>query len=145
MSDYESVVEQLVAQGVPRDRAERYAREKFPTPPADIERKANVLEKEEQAIIMKIARAIGCTVRSTSQARASKVSPGIPDLWISHRARCFAGWFEVKRQAGGRTSSEQIDFGEECRAAGIAYGLGDRFQFAAWLTDHGFTPPPVPE
>ena len=112
---------------------------------ADQLKRADVLEKAEQLVITKMARAIGCTVRSTSQARASKVAPGIPDLWISHRARCFAGWFEVKRQAGGRTSSEQLDFGEECRAAGVAYGRGDRYDFHRWLTDSGFPAPPIPK
>ena len=105
----------------------------------------DVLEKREQLVIMKMARVMGCTVRSTSQARAAKVSPGIPDLWISHRARCFAGWFEVKRQVGGRTSSEQLDFAEECLAAGVAYGRGDRYDFHRWLTDSGFTAPPIPQ
>ena len=54
-------------------------------------------------------------------------------------------WFEVKRTVGGRTSSEQLDFAEECRAAGVAYGRGDRCAFAEWLTNAGFTAPPIPQ
>ena len=144
-----AAVEELVSMGIPRIKAEARVRDIYPTEAIQVdkaaERRASVLEKDEQLVITKMARAIGCTVRSTSQARAAKVSPGIPDLWISHRERCFAGWFEVKRSVGGRTSSEQIDFGEECRAAGVAYGRGDRHDFARWMTEAGFTPPPVPE
>lgn len=113
-------------------------------PAADEIKRANVLEKDEQWVITKMARAIGFTVRSTSQARASKVAPGIPDLILSHRDRQFFGFWETKRQVGGKLSTAQIEFAEDCHTAGVACGSGDRYAFANWLGHHRFTPPPPP-
>lgn len=145
---YESMVEQLTAIGVPRDKAEARARAEYPELAAALDRNAqrreDILEKEEQRIIMNMARAIGFKVYNLSQPRASKQTPGIGDLWMSKKARSFAGWWETKRQVGGERSSEQVDFGDECLAGSVPYGYGDRYHFAEWLQHHGFTPPTIP-
>ncbi len=92
-----------------------------------------------------MARAIGFEVYNLSQPRASKQTPGLPDLWLSHAGAEFAGWFECKRAVGGKRSTAQIAFGEQCVAAKIPYGFGSRFEFAKYLTQYGFTPPPIPQ
>lgn len=108
------------------------------------QKRDNVLEKAEQSAITKMARAISFSVYSTSQTRAAKVTHGFPDLWLAHPQRGFAGFWETKRQVGGRISHEQATFGVECIAANVPHGFGDRYEFAKWLTQHGFTPPPFP-
>jgi hypothetical protein len=52
------------------------------------------LEKFVQQQITALFRACGGTVRTTSQTRASQVSPGIPDLLV-HFPGVFV-WFECK-------------------------------------------------
>lgn len=88
------------------------------------------LEKAEQWECVRIYRANGCEVYSTSQARAAKVSPGIPDLIVFH-VRVGAHWYhEVKRPIGGVQSSSQAEFQSQCVATGVHYILGDRSE--AW-------------
>ncbi|MEO7457070.1 MAG: hypothetical protein ABIY52_12480 [Gemmatimonadaceae bacterium] len=110
-----------------------------------LERDARVHEKEEQRAIRKMAIAIGFRVYWLSQARETKQTPGIPDLWLSLEAIGFAAWWETKRQVGGQRSTAQEEFAQECIAARIPYGFGDRYEFAQWLARHGFTAPPIPE
>lgn len=110
---------------------------------ADVKR-ADVLEKEEQRVIVCMARAIGFHVYSLSQARSSKQTPGLPDLWLAHPARGFAGWWEAKRPVGGKRSTVQSEFAAECDAARVVCGHGDRYAFARFLEQHGFTPPTIP-
>ena len=103
-----------------------------------------MLEKAEQHAIWKMARALGWKVYTLSQPRATKQTPGLPDLWLTATACGFAGWWETKRQVGGARTTAQEEFGEECRRARIPYGYGDRYEFASWLKRHGFTPPTIP-
>src|SRR3990167_2417162 len=72
-----------------------------PPSPSHIAKAAKALEKEEQAACIKIFRAAGCAVYTTSQYRPSKVSAGIPDLWVVHEGTRRAFWFECKKQSGG--------------------------------------------
>jgi hypothetical protein len=76
-----------------------------------------------------------------SQPRASKQTPGIPDLWLTRAARtdapAFAFWWESKRQVGGKRSSAQEAFGAECAAAGVGYGFGDRHDARQYLATLG--------
>lgn len=145
---FDSIVSQLTTMGWPQHVAEAKAREVHPELAAAMDRnasrRADVSEKVEQAIIMKMARAIGMHVYNLSQARASKQTPGLPDLWITHESRRFAGWWETKRQVGGERSGPQIEFASECFAATVPYGFGDRYHFASWLRTNGFTPPNIP-
>jgi hypothetical protein len=107
-------------------------------------RRADLLERHEQNACRKMALAIGFKVYWMSQARRTGQTRGPSDLWLSHRGRRFCAWWESKRQVGGKRSSEQVDFGDECLAAGIPYGYGDRYAFAHFLQEHGFTPPTIP-
>lgn len=111
---------------------------------AEQQRRADLLEKAEQRAIGNMARAIGCKVYNLSQARASKQSPGLPDLWITKRAIGLAFWWETKRQVGGQRSTAQMEFGEECTAGLVNYGFGDRYHFAEFLQAHGIMPPTIP-
>lgn len=112
---------------------------------AEAQRNDRILEAREQQVITNVARAMGFRVRSTSQYRAAKISPDFPDLWLSMEAIGFAGWWETKRQVGGARTSGQVEFGEECLAARIPYGFGDRYEFASWLARRGFSVPPIPQ
>lgn len=139
--------------GISRDAALRAARAHFgakaPDSPAEIARDDKILEKAEQAAIVKLFRAYGCTVRNLSQARASKQAPGIGDLWVTRRQRIveraggrfhqpgIAFWFESKRQVGGKRSPDQVEFGEDCIESGVGYGFGDRYDAAKFLITIG--------
>jgi hypothetical protein len=89
-------------------------------------RDASIDEKAEQRAVVSRLRAFGFVVYSLSQARAAKQTPGIPDLWIVHRRLAWAGWFETKRQVGGKHSTAQLEFRSECDATGVNYRTGDR-------------------
>ena len=108
-------------------------------------KRADVLEKAEQNAVRKMAIAVGFRVYWLSQARASKQTPGLPDLWFANAQRAIAGWWETKRQKGGKRSTAQEEFALQCLAARIPYGFGDRFEFARWLETNGFTAPPIPQ
>ena len=86
----------------------------------------NALEAREQRRVIDLFRAMGCRVYETSQKRAAKVTPGIPDLWVVCIRAGLAWFWETKRSAGGRHSSVQLDFAEECALTGTPYGTGDR-------------------
>lgn len=126
---FEDIVSQLVSIGYDRALAELEVRRQHPhlTPLVSAPAKdESVLEKQEQWACMKVYRAFGCAVYSTSQSRAAKVSPGLPDLLV-FAPRVHAFWYhEVKRQVGGVQSSAQKDFQEYCADCGIPYVLGDR-------------------
>lgn len=117
-----------------------------PTPPAPTltpeqlaqqQRDANAREKEEQWEVTKRFRVCGFKVRSTSQARASKIAPGIPDLIIHHRdAPIFLFW-ESKRQVGGKYSDAQLEFREDCERAAITCIGGDRYDAERYLVSIG--------
>jgi hypothetical protein len=142
----EETVRGLVAQGVPLEVAQEQARRMYPEmfsrQAERDERDARVLEKAEQAVIVKMARASGGRVYSLSQSRATKQTPGLPDLWIMY-PKWVGFWWETKRQVGGDRSPAQIEFGEECAGAGVEYGYGDRHAFAAFLRLHNI-PSPLP-
>lgn len=95
------------------------------------------VEKVTQAKVVKRFRAFGFKVYNLSQARRTKQTPGLSDLWITHRRRGLALWWETKRPLGGRFSSEQLDFRDECTAAGVSYGAGDERAAEEWLIAHG--------
>ncbi len=75
------------------------------------------LEKEIQAAVRKLYLAFGCVVYSTSQARASKVSAGIPDLIVFDPRTNSAFWHECKTPRG-MLSPAQRDFYLACVACG---------------------------
>lgn len=84
------------------------------------------LEKAEGHEVDKVLRAFGGRVYNLSQSRASKQTPGLPDRWVFFQRVAWAGWFEVKRQVGGRLSSAQELFLDLCEATGTHYTVGGR-------------------
>jgi len=80
------------------------------------------LEKSEQSEVMKLYRAYGCHVYNLSQARATKQTPGLPDLWVTRGEHAW--WHETKRPVSGKPSPAQEVFAQECLAAGIVHVLG---------------------
>lgn len=129
----------LTAAGVPPAKADAAARRELgmtaPVAPEPA-RDDRVLEKEEQREVVKRFRVCGFNVYSTSQARAAKVTPGIPDLWLVHCEQPIALWWETKRQVGGQHSDAQLDFAAECVRCGVPYGSGDRYDAECWLIEH---------
>jgi hypothetical protein len=76
------------------------------------------LEKHIATDVMAALDRIGCTVSSTQQARASRITEGIPDLYVSHAAWGLSGvWIELKRP-GEEPSDVQREWHEQERAAG---------------------------
>ena len=94
-----------------------------------LERDERALEKAEQAEVMKVYRAFGGIVKSLSQARASKQSPGLPDLrvFMPRIGRYFE--HETKRQGRGDNDLEpaQRDYRELGEQCGLQVVVGDRF------------------
>lgn len=140
---FDEMVSSMVALGVPRAKAEATARTEMhrrglgpllPPEPTLDERK---LEKEEQHEISRLFRAYGFKVRSTSQARASKVAPGLPDLFVTHLTRPIAFWWESKRQVGGKLDPAQEEFRDDCLRCQIPWASGHRYDAAQLLVDLG--------
>ena len=96
-----AAVEELVSMGIPRTKAEARVRDLYPTEAIQVDkaadRRASVLEKDEQRAIRKMAIAVGFKVYWLSQAKASGQTPGLADLWIAHPARQLAAWWEKHR------------------------------------------------
>jgi hypothetical protein len=122
--------------GITADRAQRQAREYFAKINPELLAAADksqlradmILEKEEQQEVIKRLRVCKFKVYSLSQARASKQTPGLSDLWCVHLVDPIAFWWETKRQVGGRHSDAQSDFALECRRTGVGYYTGDRYE-----------------
>lgn len=138
---YDAFVAQLERAGVAPEAAHRRAAMEYPDAAAErareAERRENVLEKDEQAYIVRLFREFGFRVHTTSQSRASKVGVGMPDIWFAHRERPIAGWFEVKRAAGGRVSEAQQEFRADCLRCGVTHLLGDRRVAERFLISEG--------
>ena len=84
-------------------------------------------EKEVQRAVVDFYRSIGCAVKSTSQARRSKVALGLPDLLVFWPSR-GAFWFHEVKRAGGTLSEDQERFSLlalECRTGFVVGGLAE--------------------
>jgi hypothetical protein len=146
-ADFDQIVESIVhATGVDRARAAEIARTNGFTPDeltleqlAQQRRDARILEAAEQKEVIKVFREHGCTVRSTSQYRPSKVSIGLPDLFCAHHEHPIAFWWETKRQVGGVVSEAQRDFAADCQRCGIKWYSGDRYDAERVCRELGFS------
>jgi hypothetical protein len=138
ISDFDLKLAGMVAQGIPRDKAAAALRANGIGTPAAIAptRDAGVLEKAEQAEVVKRFRVCGFKVYSLSQARASKQTPGLPDLWLMNPARALGLWWETKRQKGGRFSDAQLEFAAACEYCRVNYAAGDRYDAERWLIEN---------
>ncbi len=135
------MVEQLVAYGFPREKAEARARHEHGISSVAVEQQREADNaRREQTIVNeadKQMRALGFRVISQSQPRHAKyLTPGIPDRLYFHRGRGLALYWEAKT-ATGEQSSSQKDFQEDCDACGWPYVLGTDQELYAWLIDHG--------
>lgn len=81
------------------------------------------LEKEIQRDVWKRYIAFGCVVYWLSQARETKQTAGLGDLYVIHRRRREAWWHETKTLSG-KQSSAQVDFENWNREAGITVVVG---------------------
>ena len=102
------------------------------------------LEKSEQAEVVKLYRAYGCHVYNLSQARASKQTPGLPDLYVFRPPHAW--WHETKRPISGHPSPAQKVFNDECFASFVNHTIGGlaaargtlvRIGAARWVRDPG--------
>lgn len=95
------------------------------------------LEREIQAEIVRLYRAYGFIVWILSQKRASKQSPGIPDVYAVNPRTGHVIWHEVKTPTG-RQSAAQSTFQEEHRGSAVHYVLGGVAAARAILNELGF-------
>lgn len=139
ITPYEELVASLVLRQVPRHMAEAAARKELglSTTPEISARDASILEKAEQLEIRKRFVVCGFEVRNTSQSRASKIAPGLPDSIITHRELPIFLFWESKRQVGGRYSPAQLDFQADCERCGITWRGGDRYDAERYLVEIG--------
>jgi hypothetical protein len=130
----------MVAASCSREKAERPCGGSSRTSrrsPSCVDRAENVREKEEQAFIAKLFRGFGCKVYNLSQARASKQTPGLPDLWVVHLEAKLAFWFESSARVGGKLSAAAARVPPRVRAAPACALLGDRRAAAKILARQG--------
>jgi hypothetical protein len=111
-----------------RRRDERRAKG-LPLSETPAEREARIVEddtRQEKLIQAECRRtyiAYGCMVYNLSQVRASKQSPGLPDMIVFHR-RARVGWMHETKTRNGVQSPAQKYF-EDCAAlAGWQYVIG---------------------
>lgn len=133
----DDIVRALVRSGTTLARAEALVAKKLGPAEIAVDVDEHALEKTEQHEVTKLFRAFGFRVWSTSQARAAKVSAGLPDLIVMHERLDVGFFFEVKRQLGGRFSPEQIEFGQFAGRCGMGYHSGDRHDAADLIVAHG--------
>ena len=100
------------------------------------------LEKSEQAEVVKMYSSYGCHVYNLSQARATKQTPGLPDLYVFRPPHAW--WHESKRPVSGNPSPAQKLFSEECLASFVNHTMGGlaaaratlvRIGAARWVSD----------
>lgn len=122
-----------------RRKARRNAGKPLHETPAELEQRTrsddNRLEKEIQRDCVRIYRANGCVVYETSQKRAAKVTPGLPDLIVFH-ARAKAMWYHEVKTATGELRPDQRDFQEQCQLTGTPHYVGGIEAAERALTAH---------
>lgn len=81
------------------------------------------LEKELQRDVVKLYLAFHCQVFNLSQARASKQSPGLGDLYVVHLPTAQVWWHETKTPTG-RQSPAQKQFQTIHKYTPVGYVMG---------------------
>jgi hypothetical protein len=124
--------EEVIAEARRREDRRRSGQPLAETPAEAAERIAEDdarLEKEIQREVVNTYTALGCKVYNLSQARATKQTPGLPDLWVVclrsgwSRQGKVAWWHETKTPTG-KQSEDQREFQRECKACHVVYVLG---------------------
>ena len=83
----------------------------------------NDLEKIIQDKIVRLYRMVGCRVWNLSQARASRQTPGLPDLIVKHPVLGKAWTHEVKGPKG-KLRKGQEEWAEVAAACGETHLVG---------------------
>jgi len=93
-------------------------------------------EKAEERAAHKLADALGFEVYRLSQSRASRQSPGWPDLLLVCPAKGLAVWYEAK-SATGKQSPAQRAFQAKVTACGHEYVVGTHHALVDWCRARG--------
>lgn len=94
-------------------------------------------EKAIQARVKACAELMGFAVSDFSQPRASMQTPGIPDLYVTHRGKKLRAWVEVKTPDGA-LSKEQRDWHlRTISAGGRVWVVRSASEFAAFAESYG--------
>ena len=83
-----------------------------------------------------LLQSLGAFCLRTNQPRASRVSPGLPDVIALLPRRLGVIFWETKRP-GGRQSDAQILVEARCQQAGVPYVCGDLQALRAFLVERG--------
>jgi hypothetical protein len=104
-------------------------------------------EKTVQGTIVRVAKAVGFRVYSTSQYRASHVAVGMPDLKLFHPPLNLGLWWETKTYGKREWNRgemrlkpldpDQATFREYCAACRELYGWGALPEFYDMLLGRG--------
>lgn len=97
------------------------------------------LEKSVQHEVRRLYEQAGCKVYNLSQARASKQTAGLADLWVAHRGAGAAWWHETKRPGGARTTA-QDEFKDDCAHTATGYVCGGVEAARRMLASLGLVP-----
>lgn len=122
--------DEVIAEARRRDERRRTGLPLTETPAEAAERIAEDdtrLEKEIQRDVVKLYRAHRCVVYNLSQARASKQTPGIGDLYVLWPEMHFEGpaeWWHETKTGTGKQSPDQREFQELCSTCDVGYVLG---------------------
>lgn len=141
LSEFDTLVAEMVAMKIPREKAEAAARKELGIIPKSqlqqIRDDAEVAESEAEVerVADQIMGALGFAIIRLSQRRASKVTAGVPDRYYVHPRRLLAVWVELK-SATGRPRPEQLQFAQLCRDADLAHVLGGIDALRAWLVEN---------
>lgn len=85
------------------------------------------LEKQIQADVIKLYRAHGCVVFNLSQARATKQTPGIGDLyvfWPEYRGLGPTVWWHETKTPAGKLRPDQREFQQLCEECLVGHVVG---------------------
>lgn len=80
-------------------------------------------ERDMQRAVIRLYESVGCRVVRFSQTRATRQTPGIPDLKVYCPRKGVTWWMEVKAP-GGKQEPEQQVFQALAEACGETYVLG---------------------
>ena len=92
-------------------------------------------EREIRAEGVKLLRALGCRVEVFSENRATRNTPGVPDVYAFLPQGRGTFWWEAKA-TGGTISDGQVEFERRCLMCGQPYvrgGLAELRHFLAGL------------
>lgn len=94
-------------------------------------------EKAEERMASKLmCDALGFTRWNLQQSRATKQTPGWPDVLYTHQQRGLAVFYEAKAPKG-KQSPAQREFQSHVTAAGMAYVVGTHEAMTVWAVARG--------